>query len=194
VRDRNFNLRAYLAGGGATLALIAAAILAFGSLGAYVAFEGLPIGDGDDDVAQVAVESSNGSAGSRGSGSSQGDGDAGAPEAPGGAGAGGAPDDAGPAAEDAVDTGVSTAPATAPDQPAAIPGTAPPAVEATPQSNGVEPTGGQDGTRGVSEATAPVETPAGGVPGLPTGELPASIPAPPAPPAPPGDIGDVGGG
>ncbi len=188
MRDRNFNLRAYLAGGGATLALIAAAILAFGSLGAYVAFEGLPIGDGDEDVAQVAVESSNGSAGFRGSGSPQGDGDAGAPAAPAAPGADGGPDDAVPAAGDGVDTGVSTAPATAPDQPAAIPEAAPPVVEATPESNGVEPTGGQDGTRGVNEVTAPVETT---VPGVPTGDLPASIPAPPAPP---GNIGDVGGG
>ena len=40
----HFNLRAYLAGGTATTALIAAAILVFGSLAAYVAFNGLPVG------------------------------------------------------------------------------------------------------------------------------------------------------
>ena len=191
MRDRNFNLRAYLAGGGATLALIAAAILAFGSLGAYVAFEGLPIGDGDDDVAQVAVESSNGSAGSRGSGSSQGDGDAGAPGASAAAG-GGDRADADSGAGDAVDTGVSTAPATAPDQPAAVPGAATPAVEAAPESNGVEPASGQDGTRGsVSDATAPVQDTVGGVPGVPTGELPANIPTPLGGA---GGVSDVGGG
>ena len=44
IGGRNFSLRAYLAGGGATAALIAAAVLSFGALGAYVAFEGLPVG------------------------------------------------------------------------------------------------------------------------------------------------------
>ena len=53
---RNFNLRAYLAGTAATAALIGAVVLAFASLGAYVAFNGLPIGGTDADVeASVAV-------------------------------------------------------------------------------------------------------------------------------------------
>jgi hypothetical protein len=41
---RNFNLRAYLAGTAATAALIGAVVFAFASLGAYVAFNGLPVG------------------------------------------------------------------------------------------------------------------------------------------------------
>jgi hypothetical protein len=45
---RNFNLRAYLAGTAATAALIGAVVFAFASLGAYVAFNGLPIGGHDD--------------------------------------------------------------------------------------------------------------------------------------------------
>lgn len=57
-RVRNFGLRAYLAGGGATAALIAAAVLVFGSLGAYVAFEGLPIAGGADAAGEVAVNQS----------------------------------------------------------------------------------------------------------------------------------------
>jgi len=192
VRDRNFNLHAYLAGGGATLALIAAAVLVFASLGAYVAFEGLPIGDDGEDAAQVAVEASNGAAGARSSGGSQGDADSGEPGASAAAGGGGDRADAGPGAGDAVDTGVSTAPATAPDQPAAVPGAATPAVEAAPESNGVEPASGQDGTRGsVSDATAPVQDTVGGVPGVPTGELPANIPTPLGGA---GGVGDVGGG
>ena len=53
---RNFNLRAYLAGTAATAALIGAVVLAFASLGAYVAFNGLPIGGTEADVeASVAV-------------------------------------------------------------------------------------------------------------------------------------------
>ena len=41
---RYFNLRAYLAGTAATAALLGAVVIAFASLGAYVAFNGLPIG------------------------------------------------------------------------------------------------------------------------------------------------------
>jgi hypothetical protein len=44
---RNFNLRAYLAGTAATAALIGAVVFAFASLGAYVAFNGLPVGGSD---------------------------------------------------------------------------------------------------------------------------------------------------
>jgi hypothetical protein len=55
---RNFNLRAYLAGTAATAALLGAVVLVFGSLGAYVAFNGLPIGGSSDtgtDTTSVAV-------------------------------------------------------------------------------------------------------------------------------------------
>jgi hypothetical protein len=55
---RNFNLRAYVAGTAATAALLGAVVLVFGSLGAYVAFNGLPIGGGTDtgtDTTSVAV-------------------------------------------------------------------------------------------------------------------------------------------
>ncbi|MGH2800693.1 MAG: hypothetical protein ACRDLO_02640, partial [Solirubrobacterales bacterium] len=58
-KGRNhFNLRAYLAGGAATSALIAAAILVFGSLAAYVAFNGLPIVGGDDGAGELVVDTS----------------------------------------------------------------------------------------------------------------------------------------
>jgi hypothetical protein len=49
------NTRAFLAGGGATTALIAAAVIAFLSVAALVAFNGLPIGGGDADSATVQV-------------------------------------------------------------------------------------------------------------------------------------------
>lgn len=43
----SFSLRAYLAGGGATTALIAGAVVAFLAIAALVAFDGLPFADGD---------------------------------------------------------------------------------------------------------------------------------------------------
>jgi hypothetical protein len=55
-RGTNFNLRAYFAGGAATVALIAAGIVIFGSLAAYVAFNGVPVGGGDEGGDSVAVE------------------------------------------------------------------------------------------------------------------------------------------
>lgn len=55
---KNFNLRALFAGGAATLALIGAGIVVFGSLAAYVAFNGLPVGGGDNASGSVAVEAS----------------------------------------------------------------------------------------------------------------------------------------
>jgi hypothetical protein len=48
------NLRAYLAGTGATGALIAGAVVAFLSIGAIVAFDGFPLG-GDDASGQVSL-------------------------------------------------------------------------------------------------------------------------------------------
>jgi hypothetical protein len=53
---RNFNLRAYLAGGAATAALIAGAVVVFASLAAYVAFNGLPVGSGDENASQLTIE------------------------------------------------------------------------------------------------------------------------------------------
>lgn len=49
------NTRAFLAGGGATTALIAAAVIAFLSVAALVAFNGLPIGGGGADAGSVQV-------------------------------------------------------------------------------------------------------------------------------------------
>jgi hypothetical protein len=49
------NTRAFLAGGGATTALIAAAVIAFLSVAALVAFNGLPIGGGDANSGSVQV-------------------------------------------------------------------------------------------------------------------------------------------
>ena len=48
-KGRNFNLRAYIAGGSATAALIAGTVIAFAALATYVGFNGVPLGD--DDVA-----------------------------------------------------------------------------------------------------------------------------------------------
>lgn len=54
---RSFTLRAYLAGTAATAALLGAVIVVFASLGAYVAFNGLPIGGGQsaDEATSVQV-------------------------------------------------------------------------------------------------------------------------------------------
>lgn len=91
----NFSLRAYLAGGGATAALIAAAVLVFAALGAYVAFEGLPVGGDDDAAGEVAVnQSERGPAGAATSGDRPGG------PGPGGAGSAGRRDAAGGLASD----------------------------------------------------------------------------------------------
>jgi hypothetical protein len=52
---RRLNLRAFLAGGTATAALIAAAVVVFGSLAAYVAFEGSPVRGDDPPADSVTV-------------------------------------------------------------------------------------------------------------------------------------------
>ena len=52
---RKLNLRAFLAGGTATAALIAAAVVVFGSLAAYVAFDGAPVRSDDPPAASVTV-------------------------------------------------------------------------------------------------------------------------------------------
>jgi hypothetical protein len=49
------NVRAYFAGGAATTALVAGAVVLFGSLAAYVAFEGLPIAGDDAEAGTVVV-------------------------------------------------------------------------------------------------------------------------------------------
>ena len=53
--SRNFNLRAYIAGGAATTSLIAGAVLVFASLATYVAFNGFPVGGGGDSASRVTV-------------------------------------------------------------------------------------------------------------------------------------------
>jgi hypothetical protein len=51
--DRNPNVRAYLAGGGATAALVAGAVIVFLGVAAFVGFNGLPFGA--DDPADATV-------------------------------------------------------------------------------------------------------------------------------------------
>ena len=50
---RNANVRAYLAGGGATAALVAAAVIVFIGVAAFVGFNGLPFGAEDSPDASV---------------------------------------------------------------------------------------------------------------------------------------------
>jgi hypothetical protein len=50
---RNANVRAYLAGGGATAALVAAAVVVFLGVAAFVAFNGMPFGADDSPDATV---------------------------------------------------------------------------------------------------------------------------------------------
>lgn len=51
------NLRAYLAGGGATAALVAAAVVVFVSVAAFVGFNGLPFGSDESPESTVVVTS-----------------------------------------------------------------------------------------------------------------------------------------
>ena len=60
--SRRFNVRAYLAGGAATTALVAGAILVFASLAAYVAFNGFPVIGGDENASQLTVAAEQSSA------------------------------------------------------------------------------------------------------------------------------------
>lgn len=151
-RARNFNLRAFLAGGGATAALVAAAVLVFASLGAYVAFEGLPVGSGDDEAAQVAVDSSAPAAQVRSARSSATPAD-GAGRADNGEGAGsrGPGGDTGRGESQATQLGVGPAPAAAGGSgggsgSGAAGDPAPQPIEPAPEPNPVEPTSGQDGS------------------------------------------------
>lgn len=179
VRTRNFNLRAYLAGGGATVALIAGAVLVFASLGAYVAFEGLPVGGGDDDGGQIAVESTAPIArvvADRGSASNGAPDDrdavaGGSTAARGGDGAGDgpAPQLAIPAAAGSTEGGATGGSAGEP---------APQPVEPAPEPNPVQPTSGQDGGgSSVPESVSEAETAIGDVTGIPI-ELPDAITEP----------------
>ncbi len=52
---RNANVRAYLAGGGATAALVAAAVIVFIGVAAFVGFNGLPFGADDTPDASVSL-------------------------------------------------------------------------------------------------------------------------------------------
>src|SRR5688572_15574141 len=57
VRSKNVNARAFAAGTGVTAALVTAAILAFASIAAYVAFEGMPFASGDASDSTVSLRS-----------------------------------------------------------------------------------------------------------------------------------------
>ena len=179
VRTRNFNLRAYLAGGGATVALIAAAVLVFASLGAYVAFEGLPVGGGEDGGGQIAVESTEpvaSVAADRGSASNGGTGDRGPEGGGSGAARGGEGGGDGPAPQLGIPAAAGSAEGGGTGDSAVEP--APQPVEPAPEPNPVQPTSGQDG--GGSPVPAPVseaETSIGDVTGIPI-ELPDAITSP----------------
>jgi hypothetical protein len=54
---KNVNARTFATGSGVTAALIAAAVLAFASVAAYVAFEGMPFGSDDGSESTVSLNS-----------------------------------------------------------------------------------------------------------------------------------------
>ena len=56
----HLDLRAFLAGSGATVALVAGAVVAFLAVGALLAFDELPFGGGDDDPAVVEIDGARG--------------------------------------------------------------------------------------------------------------------------------------
>lgn len=170
VRVRNFNLRAYLAGGGATVALIAAAVLVFASLGAYVAFEGLPIGGDSDDGAEVAVEQSEVAASVR-AGDRSGDDRTESDGSTAGGAQSGETGDPGLAGEGAggVELGAPVAPAVPLDD--GDGDLDPQPLAPAPGPSQIEPTGGQNGGAGpLPEPPAEVETTVGEV------ELPVPLP------------------
>jgi hypothetical protein len=179
VRGRNFNLRAYLAGGGATVALIAAAVLVFASLGAYVAFEGLPVGNGEDDAAQVAVEQSEPAAQVR---SSRASGDTGADARGGGGAASGSSSssgDTGDRGSAASSSDLTTAPAPASGGDSGSGGSSPAAqpVEPASETNAAGPASNQ-GTGGpIAQPVTEAETALGDATGLPI-DLPDAVTAP----------------
>lgn len=146
---KNFNLRAFFAGGTATVALVAAGVIVFGSLAAYVAFNGLPVDGGDDGSGSVAVESSAANA-----------------SAPANAGLGAAPGAV--AATPAAATAIAPPPGTAPDGTAAngaAPGTAPGATGATTPTEtapaGTTPAGSAPGTTATGADTSTSSGPVG---------------------------------
>ncbi len=155
---RNFNLRGLLAGGTATVALVVGAIVVFGSLAAYVAFSGLPVGDGSESSGEVVV----------GAGSD-------APEAA-AAGLAGAPGAV--AASAAAGTAVAPPPV-APSAPGGGDAIAPAGVDT--------PVAGSPSAPGAGAAPAPVEEPgtlggvaddAGDSTGLPIGDATDGATAP----------------
>ena len=150
---KNFNLRAYFAGGAATILLIAAGFIVFGSLAAYVAFNGLPIGGANGGSDSVALQAS-GPAGTAGT--------AGAPRA---AAAALAAAPGAVAAAPAAPTAIAPAPGT----PGASNGSAttPGAPGAT--TTGTSPTSGTSPTGTAPTGTSPTGT-------APTGDTSSSSP------------------
>lgn len=145
---KNFNLRALFAGGAATLALIAAGIIVFGSLAAYVAFNGLPVGgEGGDGSGSVAVEANSAAA---------------AASAPARAAAGLAAAPSAVAATPAASTAVAPAPGTAAAAAAAADGATGTSTTGTtvPGATGTTPTGTTptDTTATGTTPTAPAAT------------------------------------
>lgn len=55
--QKSVNARAFALGGGVTTALVAAAVVAFLSIAAFVAFEGMPFASGDSPESSVSLES-----------------------------------------------------------------------------------------------------------------------------------------
>jgi hypothetical protein len=174
---RNFNLRAYLAGGGATVALIAAAVLVFASLGAYVAFEGLPIGNSDDDAAQVAVEQSEAAVTVRGSRAAGGSdaGDRGGEGASAGTGGGGSGDRG--SAASSSDLATAPLPASGGESGAGGSGAAPQPVEPAAEPNGTQSASNSAAPGPIPQPVAEAETALGDVTGLPV-DLPDAVTAP----------------
>lgn len=136
VKPQRFDLRAYVAGGGATAALVASALVGFLALVALVAFNGLPFIQGDEGDALPIAEPAGG-----------------APEAAAIAVGAGAPEAvaASPAADAPVAQGAQTAsvspPAAAASTPTGAPPGSPPASP-TPPSEPAPPASPNGGTLG----------------------------------------------
>jgi hypothetical protein len=177
-KTRNqFNLRAYLAGGTATSALIAAAILVFGSLAAYVAFNGLPIAGGSEGAAEQLVDAGTGTTDAPETAAAA----AATAAAPGAVAATAAAPTAiplpftpaGPGVTGASDTPVSegtgTAPATTPSVPGTPAGTVPIAPTAPATGTAPATTPSVPGTPADTVPIAPTAPATGAAPGTTTG-------------------------
>ncbi|MDQ3759886.1 MAG: hypothetical protein M3331_08110, partial [Actinomycetota bacterium] len=55
--QKSADARAFALGGGVTTALVAAAVVAFVSIAAFVAFDGMPFASGDSPESSVSLES-----------------------------------------------------------------------------------------------------------------------------------------